>query len=148
MDEFVIPPPFPAVNVYLYPDAAGVPDSAHPILLGTQVVIDNPNFIELYSLNVSGTVPVTAGSSYWLALKPADLGEAMLWPFSLPQVPGEVAFTRDGSNWNPFSSTLPAFRLTATSAIPDSGASLILMLFSLADLACIRHLRNEFSVHP
>lgn len=66
------PPVFPAVNIYLYPDVGGSPDSAHHILLGTQFVIENLNLIELYSLNVSGTVPVTTGSTYWLELKPAD----------------------------------------------------------------------------
>lgn len=125
------------MNVYLYADAAGVPDSAHPILLGTEFVNDQ-TIITPYTLNVSGTVPVTAGLSCWLALRPADMGEAMLWPFSLPQVTGEVAFTRDGSNWNPFDSTLPAFRLTATSAVPETGASLVLMLLALAGIACIR----------
>jgi hypothetical protein len=42
--EGIAPPLFPILNVYLYPDLGGSPDSAHAIFLGTEYPADQPNF--------------------------------------------------------------------------------------------------------
>src|SRR5207253_3236814 len=108
--------PVPAVDVYLYGDAGSSPNIADQTLLGTQMILTYPKFPILFGLNVTGTVPVMAGSAYWLVLKPAVPDEHLDWSFSLPEVPGVVDGTSNGSTWfpDPDNDPLPAFRITAT----------------------------------
>jgi hypothetical protein len=136
-DQFFGPGMF---NVYLYNDAGGTPDSANPMFLGSDGFSGTFYFSTLVSLPISGTVPVTAGSSYWLSLQPAFENAWSFWNFSSPLLLGTVDYSRDGTTWflAGTSQEMPAFRLTATSTVPESSATIILLATSSLALLGLR----------
>jgi hypothetical protein len=97
-------------------------------------------FSTLVSLPIPGTVPVTAGSSYWLSLQPAFENAWSFWNFSSPLLLGTVDYSRDGTTWflAGTSQEMPAFRLTATSTVPESSATIILLATSSLALLGLR----------
>jgi hypothetical protein len=109
------------VNVYLYGDAAGVPDIANKTFLGitgptTRLGVTDNNPV---TLGVVGDVSVLTGSTYWLALELAPRFDEFL-TFDV---------------WNSSLSTpLPAFRIE----VPDTGTTFYLFGLSLAGLAFLR----------
>ncbi len=128
-----------ALNVFLYSDVGGAPDNANQILLGS--VIPSAQFgssnNSIVSFTVAGSVSVTMGTSYWLVLKPAAAGtSADVWNYSFS--PGNLDTSTDDSTWNPlFESNERAFRLTAYSAVPDGGSTVLLLAIALASLCVI-----------
>jgi hypothetical protein len=128
-DQFFGPGMF---NVYLYNDAGGAPDSTNPIFLGSDGLSGTFHFSTLISLPISGSVSVSAGSSYWLSLQPAFENAWSFWDFSSPLLLGTVDYSRDGTTWflAGTSQEMPAFRLTATSTVPDSSSTIILLAYS------------------
>ena len=131
-------PAFRAVNVYLYGDASGLPNNANQTLLGSTTPVAEFNGItnnSVVNLSVAGSVPVTSGSLYWLVLKPTSIATTDAWNLSLPVASGLVAASFDDTTWAASNSNiLPAFRLTVTSTVPDSGATILLMLGSVGAL--------------
>ncbi|MDQ2945704.1 MAG: hypothetical protein M3Y27_07150 [Acidobacteriota bacterium] len=131
------------VNVYLYGDASGSPNNASQTFLGsgtpTSAFLTTTN--SLVSFNVIGNVPVTAGTTYWLVLKPAATSGLDVWNSS----PVAVGAT-DLSSYSTWSSLgypfTAAFRLSALSAasVPDSGATILLMLGSVGTLFVLRRI--------
>jgi hypothetical protein len=121
------------INVFLYGDADGSPDNANQTLLGSvtpTALFDNITNNSMVSFSVAGTVPVTAGSIYWLALKPTSFGTDDAWNLSSPAITGLTAVSHNDSTWLSGQTTLPAFRLTVSSAVPDSGNTIVLMIWS------------------
>ena len=131
-------PAFRAVNVFLYGDASGSPDNANQTLLGSTTPIalfDGVTNNSVVSFSVAGTVPVTMGSLYYVVLKPTSLGTTDAWMLSSPIVTGAAFASFNDSTWAEGNShTLPAFRLTVASAVPDSGHGILLMLGAIAAL--------------
>lgn len=131
------------VDVFLYGDAAGSPDNANQMFLGsgTPTAQFGSTNNSVVSLNVGGIVPVTMGSIYWLVLKPTNPNEFDVWNFSTTTV-GQRDFSTDGTTWNSGGNTgmLPAFRLTTAMAngVPDSGSAFVMMLGSVAALFAFR----------
>jgi hypothetical protein len=133
------------VNVYLYGDTSGSPGTNLALLgSGTPTGVLGTTNNSLVSFAVAGTIPVTMGTTYWLVLAPADLTHHLVWwNNSSPAVSGSVAFSVDGTTWSSFGGlTLPAFRLTATSAagVPDSGGTFLLLLGSVAALLALERM--------
>jgi VPDSG-CTERM motif len=126
-------------NAYLYNDADGAPNSADPIFLGSGGSFFG-TYNTLVSLPVAGAVPVTKGSSYWLSLQPAFVNAWSFWDFSLPLVLGTVDFSSNGTTWHPAGTPaeMPAFRLTATSSVPDSGSTVAMLAGSFVMLLGLR----------
>jgi hypothetical protein len=128
-----------AVNVFLYGDLNGSPDNANQTLLGSATptsLFDSVTNNSVVSFSVAANAPVTAGSVYYLVLKPTVLFSTNdAWMLSLGPVSGSVFLSFDDSTWteNPFHE-LPAFRLTTTSAVPDSGGTILLLLSSFGAL--------------
>jgi hypothetical protein len=125
------------VNVFLYGDASDSPDNANQTLLGSvtpTALFDGVTNNSVVSFSVAGTVPVTAGSTYWLVLKPTSFGTDDAWNLSSPAITGLAFVSHDDSTWAGNRQTLPAFRLTVSSAVPDSGATILLMLGSMGAL--------------
>jgi Na+-transporting NADH:ubiquinone oxidoreductase subunit NqrB len=142
------------VNVFLFGDANGSPDSANqtPLgLSGTPTVLSGTTNSSLLMVSVAGNVPVTMGSTYWLVLEVTGTSPIRdNWMFSEPAVTGSVA---GSSNQQPAwivrtGLTLPAFRIiTGAVPTPDSGWTLLLMLGSVAALLVVQGvLRNERSI--
>jgi hypothetical protein len=134
------------VNVFLYGDASGTPDNANQTLLGsgTPTVAFGTTNNSLVSFAVAGTVPVTMGTTYWLVLKPAAATGFDVWNLSSPATPGSVDTSADHATWTGVgpAAILPAFRITASGAagVPDSGATFLLMLGSLAALLALHRM--------
>ena len=132
------------VNAYLYGNATGSPDNANQTLLGSGT--PNGSFgatnNSLVSITVAGSVPVTMGTTYWLVLKPGPTTTGDGWNYSSPGVAGRVDDSTDNSTWSLTGTTLPAFRLTASSGVgaPDSGSTLLLMLGSGMALLCYQRI--------
>ena len=134
------------VNVFLYGNVSGAPDNANQTLLGTATptsafLTTNNSVI---SFNVAGTVSVTMGATYWLVLKPAVSGEFDVWNSSLPPVIGTLGASYNDSTWNDSAAVLPAFRLSAlsaTSAVPDSGGTILLLLGSVLTLFVLQRIK-------
>jgi hypothetical protein len=126
--------------VYFYNDAGGTPDSANPIFLGSDGISPSIHVTTIVSLPVSGTVPVTAGSTYWLSLQPALENAQRFSDFSSPLVLGTVDYSSNGTTWflAGTSQEMPAFRLTATSNVPDSSFSIMLLATSSLVLLGLR----------
>jgi VPDSG-CTERM motif len=130
-----------AVNVFLYSDTSGSPDNASQVLLGSAIPTaqEGSSNNSIVSFTVAGSVSVTMGTSYWLVLKPAAPGNsADVWNYSFS--PGNLDTSTDDSTWHPlFESNEPAFRLTAYSAVPDGGSTVLLLAIALAGLCvCAR----------
>ena len=149
-DNFV---PAGPVNVFLFGDANGSPDSANQTLLGlsdTPTVLSGTTNSSLLMVSVAGNVPVpvTMGKTYWLVLEVTGTPPIRdNWMFSEPAVTGSVA---GSSNQQPAwivrtGFTLPAFRIiTGAIPTPDSGWTLLLMLISIPVLLVLqRVLGNE-----
>lgn len=133
-DPFLGPGMF---NVYLYKDTGGVPNASSATFLGSDGSFGSDiSFSTLVSLPVSGIVPVSAGSSYWLSLQPAFVNAWSFWDFSSPLLLGTVDYSRDGTTWflAGTSQEIPAFRLTAASTVPDSSSTMLLLMGSSAAL--------------
>jgi peptidoglycan hydrolase-like protein with peptidoglycan-binding domain len=131
------------VNVFLYGDAGGSPDNANQTLLGSvtpTALFDGVTNNSVVSFSVAGTVPVTAGSIYWLVLKPTSFGTDDAWNLSSPPITGLTFVSHDDSTWAGNLQTLPAFRLTVSSAIPDSGDTIVLMIWSGVGTLLVRPL--------
>ena len=137
-----------STNVFLYGDAAGLPDNADQALLGTVTPTSFPNLV---SLAVAGGPSVVQGSLYWLVVKPSNpLSQHTIWNLSSPPVTGSNAFTTNDSTWqlttNPTTGrVLPAFSIIAQPApTPDSGSTLLLVLVSIPALLVLeRVLQNK-----
>ncbi len=131
-------PPGP-VNVYLYRDASGSPNSAQQRFLGsgTASAVFSTTNNSLVSFSVAGSVPVSVGATYWLVLKPVS-GTFDIWNTSEPPVLSHVAFSINDASWLVSIGTLPAFRLTSTTGVPDSGSTFLLLLGSFAALVISR----------
>ncbi len=115
------------VNVYLYGDAVGSPDSANQIFLGsgTPTALFTATNNSVVSFAVAGSVPVTVGSTYWLVLKPSAANVADIWNSALPTVSGIVDQSFNDSTWYFAGYTfLPAFRLTAVVPAPAYAAQI------------------------
>src|SRR3954451_2942311 len=103
------------VPVQVYLDqalASGLPDEATAILLGsvTPTTEDGPADA-LASFNVSGVVPVTLGTSYFLVLKAGSVRALDIWNYSFNQS-GTVAISASGGAFGfIFETPEPAFRL-------------------------------------
>ena len=131
------------VDVFLYTDASNSP-AGSGILLGsvTPTAMFQTTNNSLVSLNVLGTVGVTMGTNYWLALKPTS-PFIDVWNQALPLVNGGTASSIDGGvTWFPvLNDPLDAFRITANSTgsgVPESGGTLWLLLGSVATIAVVR----------
>lgn len=141
-----------AVNAYLYGDVGGSPDNANQTFLGsgTPTAVFGTTNNSLVSFAVAGTIPVTMGTTYWLVLKPA--GAIMLddWNWSSPAVVGNIALSSTDLTWTAASGTLPAFRITALGAagVPDSGATFLLLLGSVAALLVFERRLHAGKVRP
>ncbi len=133
-------PPFGgAVSVFLYGDVGGTPDDANQIFLAS--LLPNGHFgtsnNSLASFTVSGNVSVTEGSSYWLVLKTAHAHGGTYWNSSLGTLGTTGSYSSNG--WTTFQdSILTAFRITAVSAVPDSGNTFLLLLGSVATLVVLK----------
>jgi hypothetical protein len=135
------------VNVYLAGSAGSPFDASNEIFLGSATPKDifGSTNNSVVDFSVSGTVPVTIGTTYWLVLKPVGPNENV-WNAASPLVPGvqeehDFVFSSGSS----FQSTtfypyLPAFRLTASSgsSVPDSGNTLFLLFGATAALLIFR----------
>jgi len=135
-------------NLYLYNDSGGVPDASTAVFLGSDGSFGT--FTALVSLPVSGTVSVSAGSSYWLSLQPALENAWCFWDFSSPLLLGTIDYSRDGATWFLVgtSQEMPAFRLTATSTVPDSSCTIILLATSSLVLVGLRRYDNDAIFSP
>jgi len=137
------------VNAYLYGDSANSPDNASQIFLGSGTpTAFGGSTNSVVSIAVSGTIPVTLGSSYWLVLKPSDAsGNIAQWNYSSPVVTGAVDGSGNDSTWAPVGATLPAFRLTA---IPDAAVPEPATWFvgAIALFSCAFSLRRKIRVQP
>jgi hypothetical protein len=140
------------VDVFLFGDAGGSPDSANQTMLGsgTPTVLNGMTNSSLVMVSVAGNVPVTMGSTYWLVLETRRVpGKEVrdFWNFSEPVVTGSVAGSNNAVDWTVRTPRdLPAFRIITFAPIPDSGWTLLLMLISIPVLLVLqRVLRNERS---
>jgi VPDSG-CTERM motif len=135
-------PAFRAVNVFLYGDASGSPDNADQTFLDSVTptsLFDGVTNNSVVSFSVAGNVPVTAGSVYYLVLKPSSLGTADAWMVSFPAVSGSAFASFNDSTWAEGNAhTLPAFRLTVVSVVPDSSSTILLLLSSLGALLVLQ----------
>lgn len=103
-----------SVDVYLYGDAGGSPDNLSQILLGTVTPTQafgttNNTITPLFLLNGPS---VTAGTAYWLVLKPASDLTRDVWNQSLGFA-GMQDISTDDSTWLQANSTLAAFEITS-----------------------------------
>lgn len=128
------------VNVFLYADAAGLPDNGNQMLLGTTEPTTpfGTTNNTILSFTVLGDIPVTIGTNYWLVLKATNPNDRDTWNFSLASF-GLVFASFDDSTWIPFpvgGGTLPAFRLTARdgNAVPESGSTFAFMFGAVVGL--------------
>jgi hypothetical protein len=129
------------VNVFLYGDAGGSPDNANQTLLGSVTpvaLLDGVTNNSVVSFSVVGTVPVTTGAIYWLVLKPTSLATDDAWNLSSPAITGLAFVSHDDSTWAGNLQTLPAFRLTASSAVSESGDTIVLMIWSAIGTLLVR----------
>lgn len=137
-------PAFNAVNVFLYGDAGGLPNNANQTLLGSTTpvhVFDGVTNNSIVSFSVAGNVPVNAGSIYYLVLKPQFLATDDAWMPSLPPVTGLAFASFNDSTWLEGNMhILPAFRLAAISTVPDSAATMFLLVGSIAALMLLRRM--------
>ena len=136
------------VNVFLYADASNSP-SGSGTLLGsvTPTAMFQTTNNSLVTLNVLGTVPVTLGTNYWLALQPTS-PFIDVWNQTLPVVNGGTASSIDGgATWFPvLNDPLDAFRITANpagSGVPESGSALWLLLGSMVTIVAVRRAQPE-----
>lgn len=124
---FIEPSPG-AFNIFLYGDTGGLPDNANQTFLGSatpmSVFMTTNNAIETFA--VGGNVPIIAGSTYWIVLKPVDPNELDVWNFSLPITTGNVARSRNDSDWGLLNNVEPAVRVV----VPDSGSTILLLTLS------------------
>lgn len=127
-------------NAYLYNDVGGAPDPTNPMFLSSGSFFGT--FDALVPLAISGNVPVTQGSTYWLALQPGSADAWVFWDFSLPLLLGPIDISsNDGASWFSAgtSEEMPAFRLiAATSSVPDSGSSAAIFAGSFVTLLTLR----------
>jgi len=146
--------PGPALlDVFLYNDAGGIPDNSSQLSLGsvTPTAVFGAND-SIVTLNVQSSILVTAGSAYWLALKPVtpnDRNDGFdRWNGSLPPVPGTVVVSSDDIHWDYLTSpVLPAFRLTVNDqipAVPETGRTVSLLLIGLSALIAVRARRRGY----
>lgn len=137
------------VNVFLYGNAAGVPDNTDQTFLGT---VTPTQFFgttnnSLVSLTVMG-VPLIQGLNQWIVLKPGAADTHDIWNDSATSTFCCSGASADDVNWviNSPGSFTQAFRITAITAVPDSGGSLLIMLVSVPALLVLqRVLRNQRS---
>ncbi len=143
------------VQVFLYGDAAGTPNIFSQTLLGS--VTPTGQFGTTDDSVVTLTVPIgvslTAGTAYWLVLKPGDDMGQSLWNESLSS-PGAVNFSEDDFAWEPIPNNtdlpvlLPALRLTISgvgAAVPESGSGIGLLFGSLAAIVFLQRQWNRRS---
>lgn len=139
-------PSFRLVNVFLYGIASALPDNATQTFLGSvtpTALFDGLTNNAIVTLTVGGIVPVAIGSVYWLVLKPSALGTADAWNLSQPAIVGQVGVTFNDSTWVGETKTLPAFRINAIAAVPDSGGTFLLMLGSSTMILVLRLLSPQ-----
>ncbi len=137
------------VDVFLYGNAAGVPDNTDQTFLGT---VTPTQFFgttnnSLVSLTVMG-VPLIQALNQWIVLKPGAADTHDIWNDSATSTFCCSGVSADDVHWviNSPGSFTQAFRITAITAVPDSGGSLLIMLGSVAALLMVqRVLRNERS---
>lgn len=132
------------VNVFLYGDAGGSPNDANQTFLTrlSPAATFGTSNNSLASFTVTGNVSVTEGSAYWLVLKPASGHGGGVWNYSLSTL-GTVG--RDYFGWTTFAdSALPGFRITAGSAVPDSGNTFLLLLGSVAILIVLKRMVPDY----
>ena len=137
------------VDVFLYGNAAGVPNNTDQTFLGsvtpTQFFGTTNN--SLVSLTVMG-VPLIQGLNQWIVLKPGAADTHDVWNDSATSTFCCSGASADDVNWviNSPGSFTQAFRITAITAVPDGDNSLLIMLVSVAALFALqRVLRNERS---
>jgi hypothetical protein len=137
--------PGPA-NVFLYGDASGAINTASSTFLGsvTPTALFGSTNSTVVSLSVGGSVPLTLGTTYWLALFPTNSSMQVIWNQSITTV-GNRDFSNDGgSTWQttPTGNLTAAFRLTVSditsSSVPDSGSTIALMLAAVTPLIAFR----------
>ncbi len=136
------------VQVFLYGDAVGTPNILSQTLLGSVTPtgqFDTTND-SVVTLTVPTGVSLTAGTAYWLVLKPGDDMGQSIWNESFSS-PGAVDFTRDDFAWQPipnntdFPVLLPAFRLTISgvgAAVPETGSALELLFASFSVIVLLQ----------
>ncbi len=120
------------VNVYLAGDASGSPDNLSQILLGTVTPTQtfgttNNTITTLFLLNDPS---VTAGTTYWLVLKPGTDVTRDVWNQSLG-ISGVQDVSSDDSSWLQANTTLAAFRITA---VPEVSPILAMALIAITTL--------------
>lgn len=134
------------VNVFLYGDAAGVLNTASQTFLGsaTPTASFASTNNSVVSLSVGGAVPLTLGTTYWLALQPGNGTVSDVWNASTTTIANRDFSTDGGATWN---TTAPdfaaAFRLTVLdgnngSAVPETGSTIALMLGAVGALIAFR----------
>jgi len=127
-------------NAYLYNDIGGAPDAINPIFLSSGSFFGT--FDALVSLPISGNVPITQGSTYWLALQPGSADAWVFWDFSLPLLLGPIDISSDdGASWFSAgtSEEIPAFRLIAAMpGVPESSSSAAIFAGSFVILVSLR----------
>jgi hypothetical protein len=139
------------INAYLYGDAAGSPDNANQTFLGsgtpTEYWFTNTSIV---SIAIVGNVSVTAGSLYWLVLKPGAADTFDTWNFSSPQIMGNAYASNNDSAWYGGLGVLPAFRITALSTVgvPDLGSTWMLLLLGLTAMCGLRLSTTSASLKP
>ena len=129
------------MDAFLYGDSAGSPDNANQTFLGSgfPTAAFGASNNSLVSFAVTGNVAVTIGSTYWLVLKPVGFG-LDAWNFS-SGTPGLVAeSTTVYQTWIPSGTVLPAFRITAIPAVPDSGDTALLLVGSVVVLVVLKRI--------
>ena len=134
------------VNVYLAGNGSSPFDPSNEIFLGsgTPTAAYQSTNNSVVGFSVSGTVPVTIGTTYWLVLKPASATGLDVWNAAAD--PGPVLGVEDvqghvnGPLFTASYPFLPAFRLTASgvSSVPDSGNTLLLFCGAVATLLVLR----------
>jgi hypothetical protein len=133
------------VNVFFYQDAGDSPDNATRTLLGTVMptAIFGTTNDTLLTLNLTEPVRVHVGDDYWLALEPTRRREEFFWNISSLDKFGAVAGRRPDGSWasNP-PLLLPAFRITARDAVPDTSSTFCLMAIGISVLLCIHRVHR------
>ena len=138
------------VDVFLYGNAAGVPDNTDQTFLGSVTPTESFGTTDdsLVSLTVSG-VPLTQNLNLWIVLKPGAADTQAVWNDSATSNFSSSGFSTDDVNWTikTIGSFTQAFRITTEiTTVPDSGTTLLLILGSVAALLVLqRVLRNERS---
>jgi hypothetical protein len=135
------------VDVFLYGNAAGVPDNTDQTFLGT---VTPTQFFgttnnSLASLTVMG-VPLIQGLNQWIVLKPGAAGTHDIWNDSATSTFCCPAASADDVNWAAFppGTFTQAFRITAlTLTVPDSGGTLLIMLGSVAALFALQRVLHK-----